>query len=175
MNMVRSSFEDGNIRLTMINNNVKIFNGGARFFNGRWLQSMKYIAAYNNTMTQVFDSIVPWTTPFTLPMIAISDAAGNTVPVDPPVIYQDNNTYTILPAFLPITNYAPLNPAFPVELYGYLNTLLLPNPMPISTLPICSPSQEALVVRNSQNKKMLPFGKPFPVTGDVASERVNTV
>jgi hypothetical protein len=126
-------------------------------------------------MTQVFDSSVPWFTPTTLPMIAIIDNAGNTVPVDPPVIYQDNNTYTILPDFLPLANYAPLNPEFPVELYGYLNTMVLPNPMPISTLPICSSSQEALVVRNSQNKKMLPFGKPLPVTGDVATERVYTV
>jgi hypothetical protein len=169
-----SSIEDGNIRLTMVNNNVKFTNGGARFSNGRFMQSVKYIAAYNNIMTQVFDSIVPWTGPFTLPMIAISDTAGNTIPVDPPVIYQDNNTYTILPAYLPITNYAPLNPAFPVELYGYLNTLLLPNPMPISTLPICSSSQEALVVRNSQNNKMLPFGKLIPVTGNNSLEIVSS-
>jgi hypothetical protein len=139
--------------VTLANNNLSIFNGGLLIQSARYHDFLSYVALYNNTITQQTDpSWVAITS--TLPLYYLNDSAVQSLPVNPPVIYYSNN---IFDNTLPINNiYAPVS-NLPVKIAAYNQTALEPTGlMDAIELPLCTPSQEQLVVRAKRGFKHVP-------------------
>lgn len=52
LNLANSVAKTTNVRLTLANNNLLVFNGGFNVFSARFAGFLKYAALYNNTITQ---------------------------------------------------------------------------------------------------------------------------